>query len=710
MPRKIVTKLILIGSMVLALGCLTHAATYQDALNLYYQGRYAESQEVLETVEHPNKQLLTSLIQLRQNEIELSRRTFKIANVPKIGPFEKVLRFWFSDTENITTYQREADSLKSAETASFHEAAKLDLAKALLAANRFDDARHIVQDLSDATTPSARRDARRLAVEIAIKTRNRSDAENEYRKLLTEFSSGDPGYELLIRMNAAFGTGYAVIDIFKTQSQKMNFVRELFKRKSYYDFEVMSDAYLKRYPGTSDAVEIMVDRGIVAFDTSNYKKSVEIMTSVRSEYPNSKWSGTAQYYLARALHRSKEYDKAGTAYITYLSSYADKDFSPAAYYYLYWIFQETGRASDYEPFLKEFKVKYGNTLFYDKLMWEYGWNAYLKQDYRTAYDILDRSDWKFDPDIKAKIGFWLAKIAGQFDAGLSRRLSQRVIQEHPFTYYGYRVAKQMFPEQADALAARFKPSGLEVDPLYETLLEAGLGDMAVTELDYRLRRLNDRNTKTVYTMAYLYSGMMQNHRAISLLTSFGFGLNPKEPHISREVAQLLYPRPYWHLIQKYSAEFNVDPYLVVALMREESLFNVRARSRTGAMGLMQIMPSTGRGVAKSLKMDWIGDEVLYLPEVNVRIGVCYIAGLNQRFNGNPILVLSGYNAGPNATKKWLERHGTSGDMDLFVANIPYSETHYYVTRVIKSYWIYRLLYDPKALSEQQKKIDLVKAG
>jgi soluble lytic murein transglycosylase-like protein len=59
-------------------------------------------------------------------------------------------------------------------------------------------------------------------------------------------------------------------------------------------------------------------------------------------------------------------------------------------------------------------------------------------------------------------------------------------------------------------------------------------------------------------------------------------------------------------------------------------------------------------------------------------------------------MLSGYNAGPNATGKWLDRHETAGhtDMEVFVANIPYSETHFYVTRVLKSYWIYRLLYDP----------------
>jgi soluble lytic murein transglycosylase len=227
------------------------------------------------------------------------------------------------------------------------------------------------------------------------------------------------------------------------------------------------------------------------------------------------------------------------------------------------------------------------------------------------------------------------------------------------------------------------------------MLDAGLGDMAVADLDYRVNRMKDHNSKTIVTMAYLYSGMLQNHRAINLLTSLGFAINPKEPKISREIAQLLYPRPYWESIVRYSNEYGVDPYLVVALMREESLFNSQARSKTGALGLMQIMPSTGQGIAKGLRMEWEGPEMLLVPQTNIRFGIYYLSSLKKRFNNNPILMLSGYNAGPNATRKWLDKSPSDVDMDIFVANIPYSETHYYVTRVLKSYWIYRLLYDPE---------------
>ena len=670
------------------------SAGYQEALDHYYLGQYKEARVELERVDHPNRMLLLSLIQLRTHD-GVSRQTFNSAKIPQIGAFEKVLRLWFSDTSNVTALAESTRELEKTDKQAFIEPANLELARAYFSAKEYKEAKIAASKLAGAKRSDIRKDALMIEIRIAMARHSQSDSEALYRRFLVDFPTSDKGYLTLIELNKLFGSTYGVLDVLGAKRNQLEFIRGLYSRKAYYDYRVMAQEYLRRHPSLGESEELNNGMGVVAFESGDYTKSVELMTSFLEKNPNSHYAATAQYYLARGFHKLKKYQNAKDQYIVCLDRYPGAQYGPATYYYLYWVCQELGTTNDYEPYLRQFKAKYSNNLFYDKLMWEFGWNAYLKQDYSTAFDILNKTDWKFDLDVMSKVSFWLAKAMSQIDQGRAQPLFKKVLEDHPFTYYGYRVATQLFPDAVGNISGRFRVTGLQIDPLYRTMLDAGLGDMAVADLDYRVNRMKDHNSKTIVTMAYLYSGMLQNHRAINLLTSLGFSINPKEPKISREIAQLLYPRPYWESIVRYSNEYKVDPYLVVALMREESLFNSQARSKAGALGLMQIMPATGQGIAKGLQMEWEGPEMLLVPQTNIRFGICYISSLKKRFNNNPILMLSGYNAGPNATRKWLDKSPSDVDMDIFVANIPYSETHYYVTRVLKSYWIYRLLYDPE---------------
>ncbi len=236
--------------------------------------------------------------------------------------------------------------------------------------------------------------------------------------------------------------------------------------------------------------------------------------------------------------------------------------------------------------------------------------------------------------------------------------------------------------------------GAGVDASYAEAYRTGLGEYEAASLRERvLARSSKVLDAVVLKLLQLYDALFQPNQAIALLGKMGFGVNSGQATLSREMAEFMYPRPQWPLIQELAKTYDLDPYLILALMREESLFKSSAVSRSGARGLMQIMPATGRGIAKNLKVDWPGDDILFDPETNVRFGVFYLSYLNKRFDGNVVYMLSGYNAGPNATHKWVLRDG--GDpLDEFVAKIPYGETHHYVTRVLKSYWIYTLLYNP----------------
>ena len=141
---------------------------------------------------------------------------------------------------------------------------------------------------------------------------------------------------------------------------------------------------------------------------------------------------------------------------------------------------------------------------------------------------------------------------------------------------------------------------------------------------------------------------------------------------------------------KASAEaHSIEPELVSSIIRQESIFNPKIVSPAGAIGLMQIMPYTGEEIAGDLKETFVLDS-LYFPSVNVRYGSYYIKKLLDKFKGNLILAVAGYNGGPHNAKKWKAQNSDDG-FDMFIEDIGFTETRKYVKKVLGNYWTYKQL-------------------
>lgn len=153
--------------------------------------------------------------------------------------------------------------------------------------------------------------------------------------------------------------------------------------------------------------------------------------------------------------------------------------------------------------------------------------------------------------------------------------------------------------------------------------------------------------------------------------------------------ECVYPRPYAPLVEEHAEVNHLETELVYAVMRQESAFRPDVVSPVGALGLLQIMPSTGARLAAELGLRF-EPERLREPPLNVRLGTRYLRKVLDVFRGNVPLAAAAYNAGPIAVERWL-RGGTELELDLFVARIPYAETRGYVERVVGNYARYRYL-------------------
>jgi soluble lytic murein transglycosylase len=150
--------------------------------------------------------------------------------------------------------------------------------------------------------------------------------------------------------------------------------------------------------------------------------------------------------------------------------------------------------------------------------------------------------------------------------------------------------------------------------------------------------------------------------------------------------EIQYPLAHWEIINEAAAKHNIDPFIVISLMREESRFDSEARSSVGAAGLMQLMPQTAYNTGKKLNMKITSLWQIYDVKTNINLGSYYINGLMKEFNSLH-LAAAAYNAGEENVRKW-QKAGSYKSSDEFIEDIPFDETRNFVKRVITTYFEY----------------------
>ncbi|HEX8907212.1 MAG TPA: lytic transglycosylase domain-containing protein, partial [Longimicrobiaceae bacterium] len=171
----------------------------------------------------------------------------------------------------------------------------------------------------------------------------------------------------------------------------------------------------------------------------------------------------------------------------------------------------------------------------------------------------------------------------------------------------------------------------------------------------------------------------------------GLALRNAGAPVDARLARILYPFPFREMVAAEARERGLDPFLAAAVIRQESSFKPRALSRAGAMGLMQVMPSTGSGLAAGEGIRGWDRELLFNPEINVHLGMRFLAAQMRRYDGDLPLVFIAYNAGPGRANRWRS-FPEHRDPELFTERIPFDETRDYVKILTRNMSIYRGLY------------------
>ncbi len=312
--------------------------------------------------------------------------------------------------------------------------------------------------------------------------------------------------------------------------------------------------------------------------------------------------------------------------------------------------------------------------------------------------------------------FWAGRVyLEQGNAALAEEMWRRVVTEFYSTYYGaighYLLEKAMGKKLAlspartptfrmHALREVFVPADRLRVKRVEALMRLGLHEEAVCELE-ELDVADQKPEKMLLKAVMLFaSGRWLD--SIKLYDSLPRGFRGSLP---AGFERMLFPRRYADKINELAKKASVDPDLVMAIIRQESVFNPEARSPVGALGLMQLMPATAVLEAKRLGADYVSAEErkslmalaknpvsLIVPDTNLKIGVHHVKSLLSKYD-SPVFMLSAYNASPSAAARWKTSIPTT-DLLAFIERIPYKETKAYVKLVLRNYFYYKRWYNP----------------
>ena len=335
-------------------------------------------------------------------------------------------------------------------------------------------------------------------------------------------------------------------------------------------------------------------------------------------------------------------------------------------------------------------------------LWRLGWIAWFRGNQVEATARWTRLQVaRGGQSLREAATYWVGRAwERRGDRDQAARQFAQLVKDTPRTYYGLLAAKRA-PGAAPATstAAFAFPAdpreGLQGDPRFDravALREVGLREFADEELD-ELTRRSVGEPRRLYALSAAYVADERYHMALRILRRSFQGAARSGGTPPREFWEMFYPLGWRDALTAAAGRASLDPFLVAAVVREESSFYPQARSRVGARGLMQLMPDTGRAVAQARQIPFPDAEVLDQPVTNLEIGTIFFGGLLREF-GDARLAAAAYNAGPTRVREWWTNRKTD-DLEVWVEQIPYNETRAFVKRVMLSWQEYQRVYGEK---------------
>jgi soluble lytic murein transglycosylase len=473
----------------------------------------------------------------------------------------------------------------------------------------------------------------------------------------------------------------------------------------------------KRYQAARDAFDALRpvasgdDAEIVALriaEADNYMRRYrQAADGLRPYLEQASRKAEARFFYLTALRELGEHDEfvqrsRALAAEFPESSWAEEALNNLGTHYI--LVDEDDQA---DAVFKELYTKYPKGAHAERAAWKAGWAAYKRTRFQDAISFFEGAASTFPrSDYRPSFLYWSARSRGALgDTTSATALLKIVATDYLNSYYGRMAVKRLPAAEARTISGA-KPAVVEATAdtagsattaakkapveLIKQLVALELFDPARDELLYAQRNGTDSPALSA-TLAWLHNKLGDYRRGIvTMKRAYPTYMSADGSSLPTELLRVIFPIDYWPLIKRYAPANNLDPYLVAALINQESSFQADAKSPANAIGLMQLLPSTGRRYARLLKVRRYNTASLTRPEINIQLGTAAFSELVRRVGGVHY-ALASYNAGEHRLSAWTaERPGL--ERDEFIDDIPFPETQTYVKKILGTAEDYRRLY------------------
>ena len=492
---------------------------------------------------------------------------------------------------------------------------------------------------------------RRTRADLLFKAKRYGDASDDYRDLLDEVTPAErTGIQLALATSLEKGgrsrDARQIVTTMGPQTgdaeaQRLYLLSETARSTNDEDAMERTLNQLRQFGPSSPWLEqTLLSAGNMFLLKRDYDKAIDHFRELQQRFPNGTRASYAHWKTAWLSFRQGRTDEARKGFEDQIALYPDSNEIPAALYWRARMAEEDGDPTMARTFYQKLSARFRNYYYADL----------GRQRLKTLHP------------------------ASSEDVVVHYALLDRV---PPLSASGKITASEPPEDNLRLQRARLLSNG-------------ALVDLAVREL--QAAAAEEGGSWAPPEMARVFQDCGRYDRAIEMLkrtTPSYFAVDL--PELPRPYWEGLFPKPYWTDLHKYSSQNGLDPYLVASLIRQESEFNPAAVSRANAVGLMQLLPSVGKSVAKQVKLKGYNASQLYTPAVNMQLGTRYFKSMVDKYDGHFEYALAAYNAGTDRVEDWLGQ-GKYRDPQEFVESIPFTETREYVQAILRNANVYRQLY------------------
>lgn len=438
---------------------------------------------------------------------------------------------------------------------------------------------------------------------------------------------------------------------------------------------------------TADLLRVRLARA--SLEAGREKDALPLLRAVRAGSPH---EAEAAYHAARIAARRPS---GVAAYETVAARFAGTGWGEEALLDLAHHHVKDGRDAEALPYYRRIAEEYPRGRYHDAALWRVGWEDYRAGRHREAAERFERATRERPDSLYAPAFLYWSGRARQKagDDGLARERLVETVRRYKHLYHGQRAAEALGEDAAEVgpepVAA--EDPALLPDPVQEArvrhLLLIGRLDAALEEL-----AALPPGPQAQATRALILHRQGKWRAAINAMRrAYPESQGAAGDHLPGEVWRVLYPLAFAEELDEEARQNGLDPALVAALIWQESTFDPGAVSGAGARGLMQLMPRTGRELARRAGIRKFEVSVLHDPGHGLDLGTRYLRGMVDAFGGRLEWALAAYNAGPRRVEIWSGARGRQ-PAEEFVESIPFQETRRYVMSILANREHYRRLY------------------